>query len=208
MRKVYDAAKEDAMNERVAELLKKIGELEAEVEEELVETRRRFGVELAEGKARFERSVKVGQLRFRRGLYRFVREASPMIVLTAPVIYSLIVPFVLLDLMVTVYQAICFPVYGLEKAKRSDFVIVDRHRLAYLNLIEKVNCAYCGYGNGVIAYAREVGGRTERSWCGIKHARHAKGRHQYYYRFPDFGDARAWRRLEDDRRAGKEDEEA
>ncbi|MBF0170306.1 MAG: hypothetical protein HQK87_04335 [Nitrospinae bacterium] len=196
------------MDQRIAELLGRIGELEAEVERELVETRRRFGVEFAQGKARFEKSVAARQRRFRRGLVRLVREASPLIALTAPVVYSLIVPLVLLDLTVTIFQKICFPIYGLEPARRSDFVIVDRHRLPYLNLLEKVNCAYCGYGNGVIAYAREVAGRTERYWCGIKHARYAKGRHPSYYRFPDYGDASAWRKQEDDRRAGKEDDEA
>ncbi len=29
----------------------------------------------------------------------------------------------------------------------------DRHRLGYLNLIEKLNCDYCAYANGLFAYA-------------------------------------------------------
>ena len=69
-------------------------------------------------------------------------------IVTAPVIYSLIIPFVLLDLFVTVYQLICFPVYKIEKVKRSDYLIFDRYHLAYLNTIEKINCAYCSYATG------------------------------------------------------------
>lgn len=29
------------------------------------------------------------------------------------------------------------------------YVVFDRRHLAYLNAIEKLNCAYCEYGNGV-----------------------------------------------------------
>ena len=40
----------------------------------------------------------------------YVRGASPRSVVTAPLIYSLTLPLALLDLFVTVYQRICFPV--------------------------------------------------------------------------------------------------
>lgn len=49
--------------------------------------------------------------------------------------------------------------------------------LSYLNAIEKLNCVYCGYGNGVIAYGREIIARTEQFWCPIKHASKAAGEH-------------------------------
>ena len=45
---------------------------------------------------------------------------------------------------------------------RGQYIVIDRHRLKYLNAIEKLNCVYCGYGNGVIAYARDIAGRTEQ----------------------------------------------
>lgn len=40
--------------------------------------------------------------------------------------------------------------------RRGDYIVVDRHHLAYLNVIQKINCVYCGYGNGLIAYARKI----------------------------------------------------
>jgi hypothetical protein len=76
--------------------------------------------------------------------------------LTAPVIYSAIVPIALIDVWLTLYQTICFPVYGIPRVPRSRFLVVDRHHLAYLNGIEKLNCVYCGYANGMFAYLREV----------------------------------------------------
>jgi len=45
------------------------------------------------------------------------------VVLTAPIIYAVIVPLVLLDLFVTVYQSVCFPVYGIPKVRRREYLI-------------------------------------------------------------------------------------
>jgi hypothetical protein len=59
-------------------------------------------------------------------------------------------------------------------------VVIDRHRLGYLNPVQKLNCVFCGYGNGVIAYAREITARTEQYWCPIKHALKVKGSHDRY----------------------------
>ena len=101
----------------------------------------------------------------------------------------MILPFVLLDLFVTVYQAICFPVYRIPKVRRGDYLIFDRSHLAYLNGLEKLNCAYCSYANGLIAYVREIAGRTEQHWCPIKHARRVIGAHPRYAAFEDYGDA-------------------
>jgi hypothetical protein len=40
-------------------------------------------------------------------LARYIANAGIMHIITAPIIYSLIIPFVLLDLFVTAYQRIC-----------------------------------------------------------------------------------------------------
>jgi hypothetical protein len=66
------------------------------------------------------------------------------------------------------FQWICFPIH-VSRACR--YVVVDRHRLAYLNVIEKANCMCCSYGNGVIAYVSEIAARTEQYWCPIKPSR-------------------------------------
>ena len=91
------------------------------------------------------------------------------------------------------YQAICFPIYKIPKVRRRDYLVFDRHHLAYLNIIEKINCAYCSYANGAIAFVREVAARTEVYWCPIKHARRVLGPHPHYQGFADFGDAEAFR---------------
>jgi hypothetical protein len=75
-----------------------------------------------------------------------------------------------------------------------EYIIFDHHKLGYLNLLEKINCLYCSYFNGLIAYVREIAGRTEQYWCPIRHSRNVKGMHTRYYQFADFGDAAAYRR--------------
>ena len=116
---------------------------------------------------------------------------------SAPVIYSLIIPFVLIDGWASFYQAICFRLYRLPRVRRANYIMFDRRHLAYLNWIEALNCLYCGYANGVVAYVREIGSRTEQYWCPIKHALRISDPHQRYYSFLEFGDAEGYRsRLE------------
>jgi len=133
------------------------------------------------------------ELRTQLGIY--VLNAHSLVILAAPVIYALIVPFALLDLSVTLYQAVCCPAYGIPKVRRSDYVVFDRGHLAYLNAIEKINCAFCSYADGLIAYVREIAGRTEQHWCPIKHARRVIGAHPRYAAFEDYGDADGFRNL-------------
>ncbi|MBL8537804.1 MAG: hypothetical protein JNM59_10420 [Hyphomonadaceae bacterium] len=172
----------------VDDILSRIHELELELEAEFAKQRAglRFGFE--RGRVRFEQEVARRHRELRRGVARYILGANPLVVLTAPLIYSLIVPFAVMDLWVSIYQAICFRVYGVPQVKRSQYLVFDRAGLAYLNIIEKVNCAYCSYANGVIAYVREVGSRTEQYWCPIKHARRVLDAHARYARFEEFGD--------------------
>lgn len=151
----------------------------------------RFGIE--KGRAVFEQEILRRHRELKIGLWKFITNARPMVVLTAPIIYSGIVVIVTMDIFVTIYQQICFRVYGIQLVKRSDYMIFERTHLAYLNIFQMVNCAYCSYGNGVVAYAREVFARTEQYWCPIKHAKKMIiTYHDRYENFEEFGDAEAF----------------
>src|SRR5579863_21027 len=82
-------------------------------------------------------------------LWKYLRRVRPLVLLSVPIIYLCAIPFLLLDLFVALYQAICFPVYGIPKVRRGDYLIFDRGRLAHLNAIEKAGCVYCSYANGL-----------------------------------------------------------
>jgi hypothetical protein len=180
------------MPSRLDDLLDRIASLERELEVELNQARAQWRYRLETGRVRFEREVRLAHRRLKQRIPRFLRESSLKNVLTAPVVYSLIVPIALIDVWISVYQAICFRLYGIARVRRSSYVVIDRHHLAYLNAIEKLNCVYCGYANGVLAYVREVAGRTEQYWCPIRHAKRVRAPHAHYRRFIDYGDAEGY----------------
>ncbi len=182
------------MNPKISELLARIQHMEQEIELEMKRKRAELQADFEETRVRFEHEVLEQQRRFKTGLWAYVCSAKLSTALTAPVIYAVFIPMVLLDVAVTLYQTICFPVYGIARVKRSDYFVFDRSHLAYLNLLEKFNCAYCSYGDGLMAYAREVVARTEQYWCPIKHARRIMAAHPYYTGFVDFGDAEGYQR--------------
>lgn len=143
---------------------------------------------------RLDREVRRGHRRLSQGLGAFLVQGSLLSLLTAPLIYALLIPMVLLDLTVTLFQLVAFPVYGIGHVRRRPYFAVDRHKLAYLNAIEKVNCTYCSYANGLFGYVREVAGRTEQYWCPIRHARAIRGAHPWYQHFVEYGDAEGYHR--------------
>jgi hypothetical protein len=175
------------MNSQIAALVERINSLQTELEAELAKRRAEFRIGLEHGRIIFGQELVRRHRALRVKLSSYLLNARPLVVLTAPVIYSLIIPFVLLDAFMMVYQAICFPVYGIPKVPRRDYFVFDRRHLAYLNAIEKLNCAYCSYANW------EVASRTEEYWCPIKHATRVMGTHGRYSGFEDYGDAEAYR---------------
>lgn len=192
------------MNPQIAVLLDRIKLLEAQLDAELAKQRAKLNFGLERGRVVFEQEILRRHRELQVSLARYMLGARPLVVMTAPAIYAVIVPLVLLDLFVTLYQAICFPVYGIAKVKRGDYLVFDRHHLAYLNALEKLNCAYCSYANGLIAYVREIAARTEQYWCPIKHARRMMGAHARYAGFEDYGDAEGFRRDLDEHRKSLE----
>ncbi|MBL8697592.1 MAG: hypothetical protein JNK67_04435 [Alphaproteobacteria bacterium] len=182
------------MHSKIALLLAEIRELEDELEREFAARRAqlRFGIEA--GRVAFEQELLVRHRAMQVRLHSYVAGANPLSAITAPVIYGMILPLLLLDLAVNVYQAVCFRAYGIARVRRRDYLVFDRRHLAYLNALEKLNCAYCSYAVGLFAFVTEVGARTEQYWCPIKHARRVAGMHAHYAGFVDYGDAEAFQR--------------
>jgi hypothetical protein len=180
------------MTPQITELMQRIHVLEGELDAELAKRSAELRIGLEHGRAAFEEELMRRHRQLRQKLLPYIFYAHPLVMLTAPVIYAGVIPFVLLDIFVTVFQAVCFPIYGIAKIKRSDYLVFDRHHLAYLNALEKLNCAYCSYANGIVAYAREIAARTEQYWCPIKHARRVIGTHARYALFEDYGDGESY----------------
>lgn len=178
---------------RIEEIASEIVRLQGELDREIFKRREALGWRLHEGMVEFEHGLVVQQRRLKVGTAAFLASAPPATVLTAPVIYSLILPLALMDLWASAYQAICFRAYRLPRVHRRDYLVFDREALAYLNGIERLNCWFCEYANGVAAYVREIASRTEQYWCPIKHALKVTSPHRRYQDFVEYGDAEGYR---------------
>ena len=183
----------DPSKDRQRGILDQIRELERELVQATLEKEKEFCYRVHQQKVRFTDEARVRHRNLVQGLHHFLTTSRFMVTLTAPVIWLCLVPILFVDVIGSFYQAFCFPIYGIPKVRRSDYLAFDRHHLGYLNAIEKLNCEYCAYVNGILAYFTEIAARTEQYWCPIKHAHCVKCAHSRYRHFIDFGDGERYR---------------
>tara|TARA_R110001606_G_scaffold361754_5_gene515032 strand:- start:27554 stop:28150 length:597 start_codon:yes stop_codon:yes gene_type:complete len=180
------------MNTRIKELIEQIKQLEEDLSQEIQQQEHSMLYHLKGKKIEFEQSIKEAHRKLKTGVIQWLFGVRPINIITAPVIYGMIIPFILIDLAISFYQISCFPIYKIAKVRRADYIVFDRHNLAYLNIFEKFHCLYCAYANGLVAYIREILARTELYFCPIKHARKVLTPHRHYYQFINYGDATSY----------------
>lgn len=189
------------MESRLHTLVAKLKELERELAQEIQKKEEEFYYKILGRKVTFEEWVTHEQKALVQKIIPFLRGSSWPVILSAPVIWAVLPAALCFDLMLSIFQSVCFPIYGIPKVRRDGYFLHDRRALPYLNIIEKVNCEYCSYVNGLIGYAQEIAGRTEQYWCPIKHARKMTTLHRRYIAFLDYGDGAGYReRIESARR--------
>jgi hypothetical protein len=193
------------MDTKLQALIEAIKKLEQELAQEFQKKQAEFSYKVQGKKIRFDQEIRKQHKLIATRISRYLKEAEPQNILTVPFIWACLIPALFMDAIVSLFQAVCFPIYKIPKVKRSSYIVIDRHALSYLNAIEKLNCIYCGYFNGLIAYIREIAGRTEQYWCPIKHARRTSGFHSRYSRFLEYGDAESYRQELDKVRHAFED---
>lgn len=177
------------MNDRITQLLAQMAALEDELRTAVHDQESRMFFQIKGKRVEFERSVKAAHRKLKKNFFRWLVTNRPQNLLTGPIIYGMVFPLMMLDFFVSLYQYTCFPIYGVKKVRRSDYIVFDRQQLGYLNFIEKFHCTYCAYGSGLMGYMSEILARTEQYFCPIKHARKILGTHARYKTFLDYGDA-------------------
>jgi hypothetical protein len=155
------------MDSRINEIVLQMKTLENELMDELKKKQDEFFYTLEDKKVKFEESVvKEGRAKVVSSI-KYLSSFPVLVILTIPFIWSMMIPALIADIFVTIYQVVCFPIFKIPKVKRKDYIIIDRYNLFYLDRVEKINCWYCEYFNGVIGYTREIAARSEQFWCPI-----------------------------------------
>ena len=190
---------ETSMISKADELLRKIKQLEQELITEIQKQQQDFISTANHNKAAHQ---DINQL---QAFSNYLKNASLKNIISTPFIWSVIFPVLILDVAVSLYQTLCFPLYGIPQVRHADYIVFDRKYLPYLNFMEKINCGYCSYFNGAIAYIQEVAARTEQYWCPIKHAKRISTIHSRYQYFIDYGDAASFRQHKERVRRNFED---
>ena len=175
------------MNDPIQQLLEQITALEDDLRKALGEQQSTVFFQIKGKRIEFEQSIKQTHRRLKQNFFRWLVTNRPQNLITGPIIYSMIIPLLVTDVFVSFYQMTCFPIYGIKKVRRADYIFFDRQQLHYLNFIEKFHCTYCAYGSGMISYVSEIIARTEQYFCPIKHARKILGTHKRYAQFLEYG---------------------
>ncbi len=177
------------MNEKITLILAQMAALENDLRTAVHEQESKMFFQIKGKRVEFESSVKAAHRKLKKNFFRWLVTDRPQNLITGPIIYAMIFPLMMLDICVSFYQWACFPIYGITRVRRADYIVFDRRHLGYLNFIEKFHCTYCEYGNGLMSYMAEILARTEEYFCPIKHAHKILGTHARYNRFLEYGDA-------------------
>ena len=176
------------MNDKIREIVEEIEAMKVKLAEEIAQQESHISYEIQNGYVKFEKDVLEKQKRNMKNLLAWFGDVPLLQFLTAPIIYGMVIPAVLFEVIIFMYQHVVFRIFKLEFLKRSDYMVFDRHYLGYLNPVEKLNCIYCSYINGVLQYASAIAGRTEFYFCPIKHAKKVAYEHDYYHEYFAYGD--------------------
>ena len=179
---------------KLEQIVLDIRKLEQELYLELQKKQNEYFYIIKDKKVQFEEETLRYHKKLATRLHTYFATAPILSILTVPITWSCLIPAVLMDLVVSIYHSVCFRIYDIPMVKRGDYIVIDRHGLQYLNPIEKLNCIYCEYFNGLIAYVQEIAARTEQYWCPIKHARKLAMIHGRYHKFIEYGDSQHYQK--------------
>ncbi len=181
------------MKDTIRDILAKIEALNIELREEYDRLANKYGFSFEKNRIRFLEAFQKQHSTYRAPLFwRRITSVNVRQLIAMPFILAMIVPAVFLDICITIYQLCAFPLYGIPKVDRRDYITYERRFLKYLNIQHKIQCLYCSYVNGLFAYAVEIAARTERYWCPIKAAHKPRSSHGWYKEFADYGNPEEW----------------
>lgn len=182
------------MNSPIHDILTKIESLNNDLKWEYDRLSEKYGFSLEERRVIFLEEIRKQHKNMKLPKWKFpLSMMNIRQIIAMPFILAMIVPALFLDICITIYHSVAFPLYGIPKVKRYEYIVFDRRFLGYLNIIQKIQCLYCSYVNGLFAYSVEIAGRTERYWCPVKSAHKPHFSHGWYKDFADYWNPEEWK---------------
>ncbi len=176
------------MSDKIKSLIQEIEDLKDKLKEEIDISENHIAYKIREGRVLFDDDRLKEQRQKVVHFFNYLKDAPLLHILSAPIIYAMLFPAIILDVMLFIYQQVIFRIYKFKFIRRSDYIVFDRQYLGYLNIIEKINCMYCSYFNGLINYTAAIAAKSEFYFCPIKHAKKIAYTHKYYYDYLAYGD--------------------
>lgn len=183
------------MKSKIELLLSEIKQKKEDLYIEYSKLKEKYWYVIEQWKVKFKEEIKKKNKFYKISIFESIFSARVREVLSAPFIYAMIVPAIILDIFLFIFQQTAIRLYKIPLVKRSDYIIFDRKQLDYLNLIQKVNCLYCSYVNWLFSYAVEIAWRTEKYWCPIKNASKKKWWHDWEEYFADYWDPETFMKI-------------
>ena len=153
-----------SMNERINQILVQMAALEADLRSAVHDQESRLFFQIKGKRVEFERSVRQAHRKLKTHFFRWLVTNRPQNLITGPLIYGMVIPLLMLDACVSFYQWACFPIYGITKVRRGDYLVFDRRHLGYLNFIEKIEPRNGSYPDA----ASTGGGVGKTNWPTIR----------------------------------------
>ena len=111
-------------------IIEEIKKLEKQLVLEIEKKEEEFFYKIKGKKVYFDPKIKRYQKTLATRIYSYIVNTSLLNLLTVPIIWFCLLPALFMDVVVSVYQFICFRVYGIPEVKRSEYMVMDRHSLS------------------------------------------------------------------------------
>jgi len=114
------------MGTRIDEILAKIDSLNRALRQEQIKLFDKYGFYIKNKKVIFLEKFKSRNKLFRIPAWKYAIPKDIRHVLSIPFIYVMIVPAVILDIFLTIYNLTAMPLYRIPRVKRRDHIIFKR----------------------------------------------------------------------------------
>jgi len=101
------------MNDKIKEMIEEIEALKLKLGEEIAQQERHITYEIQNGYVQFEKEVLDKQKENMKNLLAWFRDIPLLHLLASPLVYGMLIPAILFDIILFIYQQVAFRIFTL-----------------------------------------------------------------------------------------------